>query len=144
MFERLGHLVVRRRRAPPVLFVLGLIVAGVVGSGVFSRLQGAGFDDPGSDSAKAAQHLRDDFGVADPVAAIAVVTPHGLDADAAAGTALVPRPPAAARAPTRPRGRRSPSACGPSPASPRSSRTGRRGGRRRSPVRTGAPPRSSC
>jgi RND superfamily putative drug exporter len=91
MFERLGHLVVRRRRATLVLFVLGLIVAGVVGSGVFSRLQGAGFDDPGSDSAKAAQQLRDDFGVADPVAAIAVVTPHGLDADAAAGTALAQR-----------------------------------------------------
>src|SRR3954468_21411453 len=91
MFERLGHLVVRRRRAPPVLFVLGLIVAGVVGSGVFSRLQGSGFDDPGSDSAKAAQQLRTDFGVADPVAAIAVVTQHGLDADAAAATALVQR-----------------------------------------------------
>ncbi len=91
MLERLGHLVVRRRRTALVLFVLGLVAAAVLGSGVFSRLQGGGFDDPGSDSARATQQLRDDFGVADPVAAVAVVTQHGLDADAPAATALVQR-----------------------------------------------------
>src|SRR3954453_23752221 len=91
MLERLGHLVVRRRRTTLVLFVLGLVAAAVVGSGVFSRLQSAGFDDPRSDSFIAAQQLRTDFGVADPVAAIAVVTPHGLDADAAVATTLVRR-----------------------------------------------------
>src|SRR3954453_2995935 len=91
MFERLAQFIVRRRRATLALFVLGLVVAAVLGSGVFSRLQAAGFDDPGSDSAKAAQQLRTDFGVADPVAAIAVVTQHGLDADATAATALVHR-----------------------------------------------------
>src|SRR4051794_24518447 len=89
MLERLGHLVVRRRRATLVLFVLGLVAAGVLGSGVFSRLQAGGFTDPGSDSAKATQQLRDQFGVADPVAALAVVTPHGLSADAGPATALV-------------------------------------------------------
>ncbi len=91
MFERLAHLVVRRSRTTLVLFVLGLVVAGALGSGVFSRLQAAGFDDPGSDSAKAAAQLRDQFGVADPVAALAVETRNGLDADAAAATALVGR-----------------------------------------------------
>ena len=68
---------------------LGLVVAGALGSGVFSRLQAGGFTDPGSDSAKATQQLRDQFGVADPVAALAVVTPHGLAADAGPATALV-------------------------------------------------------
>ena len=77
MFERLAHLVVRRSRTTLVLFVLGLVVAGALGSGVFSRLQAAGFDDPGSDSAKAAAQLRDQFGVADPVAALAVETRTG-------------------------------------------------------------------
>ena len=91
MFERLAHLVVRRSRTTLVLFVLGLVVAGALGSGVFGRLQAAGFDDPGSDSAKAAAQLRDQFGVADPVAALAVETRNGLDADAAAATALVGR-----------------------------------------------------
>ena len=89
MFERLAHLVVRRRRATLVLFVLGLVAAGALGSGVFSRLQAGGFTDPGSDSAKATLQLRDQFGVADPVAALAVVTPHGLAADAGRATALV-------------------------------------------------------
>src|SRR4051794_1251822 len=91
MFECLARLIVRRRRVTLALFVLGLVIAAVVGSGVFSRLQSAGFDDPGSDSFVAAQQLRTEFGVADPVAAIAVVTPRGVDADATAATALVRR-----------------------------------------------------
>ena len=91
MFERLAHVIVRRRRATLVLFVFGLVVAGVLGAGVFSRLQASGFDDPGSDSSKAAQQLRDAFGVGDPVAALAVETRHGLDADAPQATALVDR-----------------------------------------------------
>ena len=91
MFERLASVIVRRRRTTLALFVLGLVVAAVVGSGVFHRLQAAGFDDPGSDSAKAAQLVHTDFGIADPVAAIAVTTPHGLEADAGAATALVER-----------------------------------------------------
>jgi len=91
MFERLAQFIVRRRRATLALFVLGLVVAAVLGSGVFSRLLAAGFDDPGSDSAKAAQLLQAEFGVADPVAAVAVTTQHGLDADAGAATALVHR-----------------------------------------------------
>ncbi|MGZ4603259.1 MAG: MMPL family transporter [Kineosporiaceae bacterium] len=91
MFERLAHLVVRRRRATLALFVLGLVVAGVLGSGVFSRLQASGYTDPASDSARAAQQMHDQFGVADPVAALAVVTRDGLVADAGDATALVQR-----------------------------------------------------
>jgi RND superfamily putative drug exporter len=91
MFERLAHLVVRRRRATLALFVLGLATAAVLGSGVFSRLQASGFDDPSSESARAAQQLREEFGVADPVAALAVQTRQGLDADASEATALVRR-----------------------------------------------------
>src|SRR3954465_10981309 len=91
MFERLARLVVRRPRATLVLFVLGLVVDGALGSGVFSRLQASGFDDPGSDSAKAAVQLRDGFGVGDPVAVLAVETRDGLDAQAAQATDLVQR-----------------------------------------------------
>src|SRR3954470_9747881 len=77
MLERLAHLVVRRRRATLALFVLGLVVAGALGSGGFSRLQAARYTAPGSDSTRAAEQLRQEFGAADPVAAIAVVTRHG-------------------------------------------------------------------
>ena len=93
MFEILGHAVVRRRRLTLVLFVVGLVVAGVLGSGVFTRLQAAGFDDPGSDSTTVATQLKDHFGVTDAAAVLAVETPTGVDApqDAAAATALVGR-----------------------------------------------------
>ncbi len=91
MFERLAHLVVRRRRATLVLFVVGLVAAGVLGGGVFSRLQASGFDDPGSESASATAYLRDTFGVSDPVAVLAVETRDGLDAQAAVATDLVRR-----------------------------------------------------
>ena len=91
MFNALGHLVVRRRRLTLALFGVAVVVAGVVGSGLFTRLAGGGFDDPGSDSAAAAHALEATFGVRDPVAVLAVQTPSGVDEDAAAATALVQR-----------------------------------------------------
>ena len=91
MFDALGHLVVRRRRLTLALFGVAVVVAGVVGSGLFTRLAGGGFDDPGSDSAAAAHALEATFGVRDPVAVLAVQTPSGVDEDAAAATALVQR-----------------------------------------------------
>ena len=93
MFETLGHVVVRRRRLTLVLFVIGLIVAGAVGSGVFSRLQAAGYDDPGSDSVAAGTTLEHGFGRTAPVAVLAIETPTGVDdaSDAASATALVRR-----------------------------------------------------
>jgi putative drug exporter of the RND superfamily len=91
MFEALGHLVVRRRWLTLALFAVGLVAAGVVGSGVFSRLVGGGFDDPDSDSTAAAYALQTSFGVRDPVAVLAVRTPAGVDQDADAATGLVER-----------------------------------------------------
>jgi len=87
--EVLGRLVVRRRVAALVLFVALLAVAGAASPAVFGRLQAGGYDDETSDSTAAARLLRDRFGVADPVAVLAVETPHGVDEDAAAATSLV-------------------------------------------------------
>ena len=87
MFEALGRLVVRRRRATLALFLVGLVAAGVLGSGAFSRLQSAGFEDPSSDSARAAELLRARFGVTDPAAVLAVDTPAGVDRPEAAAEA---------------------------------------------------------
>jgi RND superfamily putative drug exporter len=91
MFEALAHLVVRHRRSVLVLFAVALIVAGTAGSGVFDRLTAGGYDDPGSDSATAARHLQQRFGVTDPVAVLAVETPGGVDAATEAATRLVDR-----------------------------------------------------
>jgi putative drug exporter of the RND superfamily len=91
MFERLGHLVVRRRRLVLALFALAVVASGVLGVGLFSRLGGTGFDDPGSDSARVQTELSERFGVSSPIAVLAIETPRGLDEDAATATALVQR-----------------------------------------------------
>jgi RND superfamily putative drug exporter len=91
MFTRLGHLVVRRRRTVLVTTMLGLIVAIVLGSGVFAELTNGGFDDPDSESTRAIAALDDEFetGSAD---LVAIVTANGGDVDdpeiVAAATAL--------------------------------------------------------
>src|SRR3954453_15623802 len=55
MFEALGRVIYRRRRWVVALALLLVAGAGVWGTGVFGKLTGAGFDDPGSESAHAAQ-----------------------------------------------------------------------------------------
>ena len=66
MFEKLGHFLVRRRKAVLAGFIVATIAAGVVGSLVFARLEGGGYSDPNSDSYKAANYLTDTFKVKDP------------------------------------------------------------------------------
>src|SRR3954447_5410719 len=55
MFERLGRVIYRRRRWVVSLALLLVAAAAVWGTGVFGKLTGAGFDDPGSESTHAAQ-----------------------------------------------------------------------------------------
>ena len=91
MFTRLGHLVVRRRRTVLTTTLLGVLVAIVLGSGVFAELTNGGFDDPVSESTRAIQALDDEFdtGNAD---LVAIVTATDGDVDGpetiAAATAL--------------------------------------------------------
>jgi RND superfamily putative drug exporter len=66
MFEKLGHFLVRRRKAVLAGFIVAVIATGAIGSLVFSRLEGGGYSDPGSDSYKAATYLTDTFKVNDP------------------------------------------------------------------------------
>jgi len=62
MFERIGTLVVTRARWVLVAGTLGLVVAAYLGLGAFSKLQTEGFDDPGSESSRAAKVLDSKFG----------------------------------------------------------------------------------
>ena len=66
MFEKLGRILFIRRKAVLAGFVVSTIAAGVIGSLVFSRLEGGGYSDPNSDSFKAATYLTDTFKVKDP------------------------------------------------------------------------------
>ena len=72
MFEKLGHGLVRRKKSVFVLYLVAILVAGAIGSGVFSRLDSGGYNDPNSDSAKAYKYLQDVFKVEDPSVVLVV------------------------------------------------------------------------
>ena len=66
MFEKLGHLVVRRRKAMVVLFVVGILTAGGAGSMVFNRLDSGGYSNPNSDSYQVYNYLNKNLKISDP------------------------------------------------------------------------------
>jgi RND superfamily putative drug exporter len=66
MFEKLGHLVVRRRKAMVVLFIVSVLTAGTVGTMVFSRLDSGGYSNPNSDSYQVYNYLNKNLKIADP------------------------------------------------------------------------------
>ena len=92
-FAALGRFVVRRRRLTLVGFLVSLVVAGVLGAQMFTALQSAGYDDPGSESAAALTATQQTFDVQDPAVVLAVEGAAGVDdpATTAAATALVGR-----------------------------------------------------
>ncbi len=72
MFESLGHLLVRRKKAALALFIIGITLSGVFGSLIFSRLDAGGYSDPQSDSYKVYEYLRDDLKINDPSVVVVV------------------------------------------------------------------------
>jgi RND superfamily putative drug exporter len=66
MFEKLGHVVVRRRKSMVILFIVGVLAAGTFGSMVFSRLDSGGYSNPDSDSYQVYNYLNKNLKVADP------------------------------------------------------------------------------
>lgn len=72
MFERLGHLLVRRSKSAVALFVIGILVAGAIGSLIFTRLDSGGYSNPNSDSYKVYEYLRDDLKVEDPSVVVVI------------------------------------------------------------------------
>ncbi len=94
LFTRLGWFVVRRHRGVLVATVVFVVVAAVLGTGTFKRLQSGGFQDPGAESTKAGNVLKNSFGVGDTnVVALASVPSGTVDnpAAAAAGRAVLDR-----------------------------------------------------
>ena len=72
MFEKLGHTLVRRRKVVLALFIVILIGAGSTSSLLIPRLDNGGYNDPKSDSVKAASYLASTFHVKDPALALVV------------------------------------------------------------------------
>jgi len=72
MFLKLGHTLVRRRKAVLALFIVILIAGGVSSALLIPRLSTGGYNDPASQSAKAAAYLSATFHFKDPALAIVV------------------------------------------------------------------------
>ncbi|MEV6382417.1 MMPL family transporter [Streptomyces sp. NPDC051773] len=70
MFERLGRLLHRRRKPLLILTMLFAVLSGAYGAGVFGSLTPLGFQDPGSDSVRAAQLAEKAFSQRTPDAVI--------------------------------------------------------------------------
>jgi len=70
MFEKLGHLMYRRRKAAVIFFIVGILAAGGIGSLVFGRLDSGGYSNPKSDSYQVYNYLHDTLKISDPTVAI--------------------------------------------------------------------------
>ncbi|MGH8938829.1 MAG: MMPL family transporter, partial [Actinomycetes bacterium] len=62
MFERLGHTTYHRRRWVLALAAVFLALGGAWGTGVFGEMISSGFEDPGSESAKALARVQESVG----------------------------------------------------------------------------------
>jgi RND superfamily putative drug exporter len=87
MFEKLGSLIVKRKRLIFSLFLVAIFSAGAIGTSVFGKLDSGGYNDPKSDSAKAFEYLTDVFKVKDPAVVLVVETPSGVNDPAVVATA---------------------------------------------------------
>ncbi len=90
MFSTLGTYIVRRHRRVLLFSVIGLLLAGVLGGSVFSRLSTGGFEDPSAESVAARQLLESEFATGAPNVVFLLTAPTGVDSPeaAAAGQAF--------------------------------------------------------
>ena len=75
MFTKLGRFTVRRSRAILVGSLIFIVLAGALGTGVFSRLSGGGFSDPAAESSKVKEVLATEFHTGDPNLVLLVDAP---------------------------------------------------------------------
>jgi len=88
MFEKLGSFIVRRRKSVLIIFLLGTLAAGAVGSMAFGKLDSGGYSDPQSESAKATTYIIEKFKVQEPIITLVVDSKTSVDDAQVAATAL--------------------------------------------------------
>ena len=79
MFENIGHFVVRHRKGVFVGYLISVLVAGVIGAGMFGSLKSQGYDDLSSDSAAVDRLLKSDFDTRDASAILVIDTFASID-----------------------------------------------------------------
>ena len=72
MFENLGRVIVRHRKSAVALFIISVLVSGVIGSLVFSRLDSGGYSNPASESYEVYEYLKNDLKIEDPAIVVVV------------------------------------------------------------------------
>jgi len=72
VFENLGRVIVRHRKSAVALFIISVLVSGVIGSLVFSRLDSGGYSNPASESYEVYEYLRNDLKIEDPAIVVVV------------------------------------------------------------------------
>jgi len=91
VFERIAELAIRRSRLVLVVAVVAVALMGVLGAGAFGKLQGGGYDDPASQSSRAAKVIDEKFGGETNLVLLVRASEGRIDAPAAqqSGRALV-------------------------------------------------------
>lgn len=79
MFENIGKFVVRHRKGVFVGYLISVLVAGVIGAGMFGSLKSQGYDDLSSDSAAVDRLLKSDFDTRDASAILVIDTFASID-----------------------------------------------------------------
>ena len=87
MLARLGRFTVAHRKAVLVGTALFFVLAVTLGGGVASRLTSGGFTDPDSESSRAADAVKHDFGKQEPDLVLLVTAKRGTVDDAEVGRA---------------------------------------------------------
>ncbi len=72
MFEKLGEVIVKRKKLIFSLFIVSILSAGAIGSSAFGKLESGGYSDLNSDSAKAFEYVTDVFKVKEPAVVLVV------------------------------------------------------------------------
>lgn len=79
MFENIGQFVVRHQKGVFVGYLISVLVAGVIGAGMFGALKSQGYDDVSSDSAEVDRLLKSDFNTRDASAILVIDTLANID-----------------------------------------------------------------
>ena len=79
MFENIGQFVVKHRKGVFIGYLISVLVAGVIGAGMFGSLKSQGYDDLGSDSAAVDQLLKSDFDTRDASVILVIDTLASID-----------------------------------------------------------------